>query len=353
MVGFGQYTEPIYKRPRMPRAQASFKHLGHLKRLFPYVRHYAKYLIVAISGMLAARFVMALQPLLIKIALDGLAVGEANLKWPTIGILAIVIARFFLFVFSRRLIRRISVAIGYDLRKRMFAHIQRQGPGFFNRFNTGDLMARTSGDIGMVRRVVSFGWVNILTMLFSFFTGLIFMVAMSPKLTLLVLIPLPIIGYTAARMSRRLFPMVREQREAMADVTSFVQENINGIRTIQAMAQETLEVSRFSDISSRYASMVFRTTRYRAFMNLVMPFISAGSPFIILGYGGYQVLVGEITIGTFVAFFAYMVMVTGPVRSMGGWLSMFTTAAAATERLYEVLDYERFEKRLDKESDDG
>ena len=340
MARFGEYTEPTYQRPRQARPTASFKHLAHLKRLMPYVRRYLFWLTAALVAMLSTRVLDAILPLFIKIAVDSLAEGQPNLAMPAIGIVAVVLVRFVIFVWSRRVFRRVGIATGYDLRKRLFHHILKHGSSFFYHFNTGDLMSRTTGDVGSVRRVVSFGFVNVIATIFTFVTGLAFMVALAPSLALMALIPLPIIGFTAAVMSKRLFPMVRDQREAMADVTSFVQENFNGIRTIQAMALERRERERFGAISNRYASLVFRTSRYRALMNLVMPFISAGSPFIILGYGGYLVLNDEITVGTFTAFFAYMAMVVGPISSIGGWLSMFTTASAGTQRLFEVLDHE-------------
>ncbi len=340
MVAFGDYTEPSYRRPRPPRARPSFENLGYLKRLYPYFIRYRSYLIAAVTGILIARLLEALVPLLMKEAIDSLVVGPPNLLWPALGIGAVVIGRFVIFVFSRRLVRRIAIATAYDLRKRVFRNVLYQGPGFYGGFTTGDIMARASGDIGMVRGVVSFAFITLLTFVFSLTTGLIFMFSLSPELALACLIPMPLVAVVGALMSRRLFPLVRDQREAMADVTSFVQENFNGIRTVQAMAQEKREIGRFTDISTRYASLNYRATRYRARMNLVMPFLTALSPLIIFSYGGYLVLQGELTIGTFTAFFAYMAMVTGQVGQLGGILAQFSSAAAGAQRLFEVIDYE-------------
>ena len=298
------------------------------------------WLIVILVGMLTTRFLEAMVPLFMKTAIDSLEAREPNLLWPVVGILAVVGIRFCLSIFTSRLVRRIGIVTAYDLKKRLYRHIQKMGPLFFNQFSTGDLMSRSSGDVGMVRGVVAYGWIQVVTFVFSIVMGLAFMTWLSPSLTLAVVLPTPLVAIVGVYMSRRLFPIVREQRQAMDDVTSFTQENLNGIRTVQAMAQEQREISRFEEVSTRYASMVYRATRYRARMNLVMPFISIFSTLMILGYGGNQVLAGEITIGTFMAFFSYMVMVTGPISSIGGWLSQFTSAAAATERLFEVLDYE-------------
>jgi ATP-binding cassette, subfamily B, multidrug efflux pump len=335
---FGEYTEPTYRRPRQTRARPSFENLGHLKRLYPYFVRYRVYLIAAVVGILIARFVEALVPLLMKTAIDSLVTGPPNLLYPALGIAAVVFVRFFIYIFARRLLRRIAIATAYDLRRRLFNRVLHQGAAFYAGFTTGDIMSRSSGDIGMVRGVVSFAFMTLLTFIFTLSTGLVFMFALSPQLALACLIPTPLIAIVGAYMSRRLFPLVRDQREAMADVTSFVQENFNGIRTVQAMAQEKREINRFTDISSRYASLNYRTTRYRAKMNLIVPFFTVLSPLIIFSYGGFLVLEDEITVGTFTAFFAYMAMVTGQIGQIGGILAQFSSAAASAQRLFEIID---------------
>ena len=115
--------------------------------------------------------------------------------WPALGIVGIVLLRFGIFVWSRRIFRRIGISIGYDLRKRLFHHILKHGSNFFYRFNTGDLMSRATGDIGMVRMVVSFGFINVITTIFTFVIGLAFMFTLAPSLALLALLPLPV-SYT-------------------------------------------------------------------------------------------------------------------------------------------------------------
>lgn len=340
MAKFGQYTAPVYRRQRIVRARPSLRHLAHLKRLLPYAYSYRAWIILGIIGILASRLCEAQIPMFMQTAIDSLADGNPDILLPVMGIVTVVLIRSVISIFSSRLLRRVAIATSYDIRKRFFSHVQTMGAAFFNEFGTGDVMARSSGDIAMVRSVVAFGWVQVLTFLFSIVVGLSYMLFLSPTLTMLVLIPTPLVAYLGITMSRRLFPLVREQRQAMDDITSFTSENLNGIRTVQAMAQEQQEIERFDALSTRYASLIYRTAKYRAKMNLVMPLVSISSTLIILGYGGQQVLTEQISIGTFVAFFAYMYMVTGPIGSLGGWLSSFTSAAAATERLFEVLDYQ-------------
>lgn len=329
------------KAPR--RERSSFKQLGHLKNLGTYFRRYGWVLSGAIAGLLLTRIFDAVVPLLMKTAIDSLADAaiEPNLMLPVLGIIGIVFARFSIYVVARRIMRRVSISVSYDLRKRIFNHIQYQGTGFFNRFSTGDLMSRAINDINMVRMVVSFGWVEIILFLFTIATGLYFMMMLSPALTAVVVVPLPIVAIVGFMMARRMFPYYRNQQEAMADVTSFTQENLNGIRTIQASSQEEQEIARFHKVSTHYAKMVFNATRYQALIGLIMSTLSAAGPVILVFYGGALALKGDITLGTYTAFGAYMWMVMMPVRWIGMSLSMFAAAAASTQRIFEVLDYER------------
>ena len=332
-----------FRVPGPRRERASARDLGHLKRLFPYARRYAWPLGGSLAGLLVTRLLDAVVPQFLKIAIDSLAdeAIEPNLAVPALAILGIVAARFLVYVLSRRVLRRISISICYDLRKRFVNAVQYQGPGFFNRFGTGDLMSRAVNDIGMVRMVVSFGWVTVMLFGFTLAAGLYFMIDMSPELTAWVVVPLPIVALTAFFMARGMFPYFRDRQEAMADVTSFTQENLNGIRTIQAMAQEEHEIARFRRVGTRYAQKVYRATRYQGFMNLAMAVLIPISPIIILFHGGSLVLAGSLSVGEFTAFSAYLLMVSGSITAIGWSLSLFTAAAAGTQRIFEVLDTPR------------
>ena len=322
------------------RERSSLKHLGHLKRLFPYLKQYRWTLGSSLLGLLVTRGLIMCTPLLMKMAIDSLAYDdiEPNYVYPALGILAIVILQSGIYIATRWALRRISIEITYDLRKRLFDHIQFQGPTFFNRFGTGDLMSRAVNDVRMVRMAASFGWVMIVQTLMMLLMGVGFMVGLAPALSGWALIPLPFVGVVGWVMARGMYPYYRERQEAMAEVTSFAQENLNGIRTIQAMAQEDHEIARFNRSSTVYAQKCYRATRYQTIMGVAMQATSTISPLIIMFYGGLLVLAGDITVGTWSAFSVYLGMVTMSVTSIGHSLAMFVAAAAGTERLYEVLD---------------
>ena len=170
-----------FRVPGPRRDRGSARHLGHLKRLLPYGRRYAWVLGGALGGLLVTRLLDALVPQALKIAIDSLADDgiEPSLRGPGAGHpghrrRAVPGLRA-----VRRALRRISISICYDLRKRFFNHVQYQGPAFFNRFGTGDLMSRAVNDIRMIRMVVSFGWVTVILFGFTLAAGLYFMIDMS------------------------------------------------------------------------------------------------------------------------------------------------------------------------------
>lgn len=316
-----------------------------LRRLLPYHDRYKGPFWFGMAGLLMARVFEAAIPIYLRDGIDLLvaaapgADAAALLWWPSLAILLCVLARFGCIVVSRRVIRRIGVAVAYDLRKRIYDHLQRQGPAFFARHPTGDLMARAINDINLIRQLIGMGLRTILVIAFSAIVGLACMLWLAPGLTLLLLLPLPVIGVLGWWMARRVFEESLAVQEGFADLSEQVQENLNGIRTVQALVQEQNEVARFDAVNQQYTDRFFALSRTNSFIQGVMPWLGAFSTVIILGYGGTLVLSGELTVGTFTAFFSYVSMVLWPVRQAGQMVTLWQQGASGAERLFEVLDH--------------
>ena len=324
------------------RERSSFKHLAHLRKLLPYLRRYGWWFAVAILGLLIHRFGLAYVPDFMRTVIDSLndPAIPPNYFWPAMGILAVVAVQFVIFVPARRILRRLAISVTYDLRKRLFNNVQYQGPGFFNKFNTGDLMSRAVNDVSQVRMFVSFGMVQIATFVFTLMIVPPKMFQFSPSLAIATLIPLPFVVFTGFLITRKIYPYFMERQEAMAEVTSFTQENLSGIRTIQAMAQEDQEIDRFRRTATHYTKKAYRASRFMAFMNLTMTTLTALSPLIVLSYGGYLVIQGDITIGVLQAFLGWLLLLAGSVSHIGWALSLFFSAAAGTERIFEIVSHQ-------------
>jgi ATP-binding cassette subfamily B multidrug efflux pump len=314
--------------------------MGSLSRLLPYLTRYRVPFWSGIGGLLLARVFEAAIPLFLRNGIDTIAGGSAAVALPVAAITACVVARFVCIVLSRRVVRRIGVAVAYDLRKRVYAHLQRQGSGFFARHPTGDLMARAINDISLVRQMVGQGTRTLLVLGFSAVVGLAFMLSLSVSLTLLLLPPLPLVALVGWMLARRVYGHSISVQEGFSELSERVQENLNGIRTIQAQGQEEAEIARFTGVNDRYATRYLELMRTNSLLASWMPLLGSLCTLVILGLGGSRVLSGEISVGTFAAFFWYVGMVLWPVREAGQMVSLFQRGAAATTRVFEVLDFE-------------
>ena len=314
--------------------------MNALKRLLPYLTRYRIPFWAGIGGLLVSRVFEALIPLFLKGGIDSVAAGSPALAGPTLGILGCVVARFAFVVWSRRRIRRLGVSVSYDLRKRLYTHLQRQGPGFFARHPTGDLMARAVNDLQLVRQLVGQGTRSVLVLVFSGGIAFAFMLRESASLTLLLLVPLPLIGSVAYVLARQVYDRSILVQEGFSSLSEQVQENLNGIRTIQAQAHEDHEIGRFSAVNEGYAGRFLELVRTNSLLSSWMPALGGLVTLIVLGVGGGRVLAGEISIGSFAAFFWYLGMLLAPVRELGNMVNLFQRGAAATTRIFEILDHE-------------
>jgi ATP-binding cassette subfamily B protein len=325
-----------------------------LRRLLPYHSRYKGPFWAGISGLLAARLLEAAIPFFLRNGIDAMVNGNAALGadtmsfaqarallvWPATAIMMCVVVQYLFIIVSRRVIRRIGVSIAYDLRKRVYDHLQHQGPGFFAKHPTGDLMARAINDINLVRQLVGMGLRTILVFVFSGVVGLVCMAWLAPTLTLLLLIPLPVILLVGWWLARQVFKDSLAVQKGFAALSEHVQENLNGIRTVQALVQEDHEIARFQTVNRDYAQRFMTLRRTNSFIQGVMPWVGAFSTVIILGYGGSLVATGAMSIGTFTAFFFYLSMVLWPVRQAGDMVTLWQQGASGAARLFEVLDHE-------------
>ena len=321
-----------------------------LWRLKPYFIAYRVPLIAGMVLFFFSRLFEALVPYFMALGIDRIAThlkaggtvgsGSAQLLAPAAGIVIAVIARYCVVTAARILVRGTGIRISYDLRQRLYDTLQHQGLKFFNKFTIGDMMTRAVADISLVQRLFAMGVIMLVITVYAPIVGFGFMLAMSPKLTLLILPPLPFVYLYAKYATRHLFQSSRDVQDRLSDLGALVQENLSGIRTIQAMVQEPHEIRRFQTQNQAYADAFYEQARVNSLMTAFLPGTVALCTIAILGYGGKLVLDGEMSLGQFTAFFAYVSMVVQPFRSAGMVINMFQRAAVATDRLYEVFDLE-------------
>lgn len=293
---------------------------------------------MGVTLFLVARLFEASIPLFLKIGIDRVDEGNADLLMPVLGIVGAVLGRFVTVSWARIVVRRAAFLVAFDIRRDFYDHLQAMGAKFFGQYSIGDMMTRAVADISLIQRLISHGTILAVIMVFATIVGFAFMLYLSPLLTLLILPPLPFVFLYTWRAAREMGVASRQVQDRLSDIGSHVQENLSGIRTIQAMVQEDNEIERFSATNQAYADAFYRHSRINSLMSAVMPTMAAICSIVILGVGGWLVLEGDITIGDFTAFFFYVNMVVQPFRVAGMVVNMFQRAAVASNRLFDVFD---------------
>ncbi len=311
-----------------------------LKRLLPFIKPYKARLGLGVVAFGVARLFEGLVPLLLALAIDRIIAGNSNLMAPVLGIFAVVMGRYAAVTTARYQVRRSGLSVAFDLRQSLYQNLQQQGSQFFSTHSIGDMMTRAVADIGLVQRFISMGSILLVILVYATIVGFGFMLYLNPTLTLLLLPPMPFIFYYARWSSREMGIASKDVQDRLSDLSDHVQENLSGIRTIQAMVQEENEIKRFGRTNQRYANAFYRQAQINSLMTAWMPSLAAICSITILGYGGFQVLEGQMTVGALVAFFFYVNMVVQPFRVAGFMVNLFQRAAVASDRLFEVVSLE-------------
>jgi ATP-binding cassette subfamily B protein len=293
-------------------------------------------LILAASAMGAA----VLIPYLVGQTVDEIRHGGEDL-WP-LG-LAVVGAGVLRLIFSvaRRLVAgRVSLGVEYDLRNRMYEHLHALELAFFDTQQTGQLMSRATVDLQAVRFFLGYGLIFIVQSALSIVIAAAVMLALNVELALVALAPTPFVIWVAYRYGRKNRPATQEVQQRIAELTAEAEENIGGVRVVKGFAQEERQYERFEGTVARVFEQSMVSTRLRAFYSPFIGFLPQLGLAAVLFVGGRQTIDGTISVGEFVAFYGYVMMLTAPMRMLGMALGMAQRAVASGTRVFELLDRE-------------
>ena len=297
-------------------------------------------MIFGITAFGVARFFESMIPFMTAVSINRMTEGDFDLWWPMMAIIGSVIARYVIVTFARYSVRKSALNVAYDLRQRLYAALQDQGGEFFSQHTIGDMMTRAVADIALIQRLISMGTILVVILVYAGVFGFAFMLYFSPVLTLMLLPPMPFVFWYARHSAREMGIASKDVQDRLSDLGAHVQENLSGIRTIQAMVQEDNEIARFTKTNQAYADAFYEQGRINSAMAAWMPSLAAICSLTILSYGGYLVLDGQMPVGNFVAFFMFVNMVVQPFRVAGMIVNLFQRAAVASDRLFEVMDLE-------------
>ncbi len=279
-------------------------------------------------------------PWLLKEAIDvGLSGSQAGFL--VVAALAIIGASLLRGVFSfgqNYLVEYISQRVAYDLRNALYDKLQHLSFSYHDRSQTGQLMSRATIDIDAARMFISMGYLRLLYLVVLFVATAVLLVTINWRLALVSFAVLPLIGFRAVTVSRRLRPIWIGIQQEMANLGTILQENLSGVRVVRAFVQEGRQSAKFAAKAEDIYDLNMAANRQQAFNIPMMSFLLVASSGIILWYGGREVVAGNLSLGELVAFNSYLFMLAMPVRTLGWMVNLFSRAASAGERIFDILD---------------
>jgi len=324
-----------------------------LKQLSIYYRERRYYLILSILCLAATTGLGLVYPLLLRKLIDDvIRQHQYNL---VVGIaltaLSVVIIKAFMQFLHGFFGGRLGNYLAYRLRNACYEKLQFLSFRYYDRAKTGDLMSRLTGDLEAIRNFVGFGFAQLLNLVLMVTFGMAVMMSIHWQLTLITLITIPFLAGVALKFEAKIHPAFQEMRQALSSLTTAVQENITGVRTVKAFAREPHEVEKFSHRNERYKNnQIFAATLWSKFFP-VMELLASISVAVLLAVGGTLVIKGQLTLGDLVAFFSLIWFIIGPMWGLGFHINNYTQSKASGERVLEILNHKIDVKDIENATD--
>lgn len=315
--------------------------LSELHRaLYPYWKPYRLRLLIGVVFLFGSSSLLMVQPWILRLAIDGVRSERFSQKIVLyiVGILGVTLLSCIFRFLMRWQIIGVSRRVEHDIRRVVFQHVLILPREFFDRMSTGDIMSRMTNDVQRVRMILGPSLMQIGNTLFSLVFALTFMMLIDPKLTLLSLLPLPlmpIIFYFLGKRIRRHSENVQKQ---IAAITSFSQENLTGIRVIKAYNLQDVESEKMDRLSDGYVKRNLSLVRVQGLFVPMSILLTGLSTTLVLLLCGWWVIAGWITIGSVVAFLEYLAILSWPMFAIGWVTGQIQQGSAAMQRIQAVLN---------------
>lgn len=310
-----------------------------MNKLSSYIKKYWYAYLLGISFLVISVSLDMLSPQITKHIIDDVIMGgKVNLLGKLLlGILLIGVGRCIFQYFKELVFDFVSSKIACDIRRNIFNHIQSLSLPFFDKNNTGELMSRVKDDVDSIWAAV--GFVSMLIIEVVIHTSIIFycMINLSPKLTIVPLIAMPLVGVLAVLMEKRLGTVYEEISEENAILNTVAQENLAGVRTVKAFAREKFEIKKFLSHNQKYYDLNMKRSKVFVRYYPYFQFVTRLLPIIIIILGGGQVMKGEITLGTLGAFVEYSNNIVWPMEMLGWLGNELASAFASNKKLNKIF----------------
>ena len=315
--------------------------MSTFRRLLGFLRPYRKGVIWSFVLAFGALGATVLIPSLTGVAINAISHHDRHqLVLLALAITAAGLGRLVLSVYRRLIAGEVSLGVEVDLRNTLYGHLQRLELGFFDRQQTGQLMSRATVDLQSVRFFLGYGLVFIAQAVVTIALAAVAMFILQPDLAAISLAPVPFVILIANRYGHRSRPAMQEAQQRIAELTADAEENVSGVRVVKAFAQEERQLDRFRHTVQRVFDQQLVATRIQAFYNPLISFLPNLGLAAILLFGGRRVIDGSLSLGAFTAFYAYLLMLISPMRTLGYMLGAAQRSTASGARIFQVLDRE-------------
>ena len=310
------------------------------RRLLTYLLRYRLEFAIGFVCVIGTAIIGLASPWVLKLAIDDLTQGvdAAKIRLYAGAVFGLAAAGGTLRFLMRRIIIGASRGIEYDLRNDFFAHLQRLDLGYFQHHRTGDLMSRATNDLSAVRMMFGPAIMYSATTVLTFIIGIALMFAIDTRLTLISLIPLPLISLSVWYFGTILHRRFERIQEQLSEISAIVQETLSGVRVVRAYGQEASETRRFRMANDEYVHRNMGLIHVQALFFPVMGLCMGIGALLVLWLGSRAVIEGRLTVGELVAFNSYLLMLAWPMIAFGWVTNLIQRGMASWKRILEILD---------------
>ncbi|MBX9600573.1 MAG: ABC transporter ATP-binding protein/permease [Bryobacteraceae bacterium] len=306
----------------------------------PYLWRYRGRFALGLGALLGKDVLSAVLPLVIRTGIDALTARfdmSAVLRLAALLVLISAVKGVFQY-WMRVIIIGVSRDIEFDLRNDLFAHLVRLDQAFYGRFRTGDLMARSTNDLNAVRMMIGPGVMYWCETSLTFVLATAVMLWVDWPLALIALAPAPLVSFAVVFFGQRIHDRFEKIQRQFSDISSRVQENLSGVRVVRAYSQESAEMRHFEVLNRDYIHQNLALAKISTLFYPLLQALIGVSFLLVLWAGGYRLLAGKISLGSFVMFNTYMGMLIWPMIGMGWVVNLVQRGKASLGRLRELLE---------------
>ncbi|MBP3041506.1 ABC transporter ATP-binding protein [Bacillaceae bacterium Marseille-Q3522] len=311
-----------------------------LKRLKQFYWPYKRYFLWSTTFLMLITAITVVYPIILQITIDEVVLKERYNMIPflALGFIGIMIIKGISTFINQYTGDLFGISAVYKLRNSLYEKLQFLPFRYYDNAKTGDLMSRLTSDVEIFRFFLSFGFAELFRFIILIAISFAVMCYYSIPLTIVTLITLPFLMVATLRFDKAVHPAFRSVRKAFARLNTKVQENISGINTVKSLAREEFEINKFRDSNVDYKDQYIITAGIWAKFFPLMEFLGNLSIVILIAYGGYLVIDGQLRVGELVAFYSLLSYIMWPIMNLGFIVNLYSQAKASGERLLDILD---------------